>query len=188
MSTTIKRVALVAVAALGLGVLSVAPSQAAVQADTLSLSSATASTTVGTAVTTDVTVSFIQETTSDSMTVSIRNYTRYTIIIPSNPNTGITLGHVTQIESGTVLAPVITLITPDSGRVGDLVVITGSHFTGATRVIFNVFYDSANFNVDSDTQITAEIPVGVTPTALDGVDVITPGGPSMRFYDFTILP
>ena len=126
--------------------------------------------------------------TSDSMTVSIRNYTRYTIIIPSNPNTGITLGHVTQIESGTVLAPVITLITPDSGRVGDLVVITGSHFTGATRVIFNVFYDSANFNVDSDTQITAEIPVGVTPTALDGVDVITPGGPSMRFYDFTILP
>ena len=71
MSTTIKRVALVAVAALGLGVLSVAPSQAAVQADTLSLSSATASTTVGTAVTTDVTVSFIQETTSDSMTVAL---------------------------------------------------------------------------------------------------------------------
>ena len=69
--TTFKRVALVTVAALGLGVMSVAPSNAAVQADTLSLSSATASTTVGTAVTTKVTVSFIQETTSDSMTVGL---------------------------------------------------------------------------------------------------------------------
>ena len=69
--TTFKRVALVAVAALGLGVLSVAPSNAAVQADTLSLSAATASTTVGTAVTVDVTASFIQETTSDSMTVAL---------------------------------------------------------------------------------------------------------------------
>jgi hypothetical protein len=69
--TTFKRVALVAVAALGLGVLSVAPSNAAVQADTLTLSAATASTTVGTAVTVDVTASFIQETTSDSMTVAL---------------------------------------------------------------------------------------------------------------------
>ena len=42
MSTTIKRVALVAVAALGLGVLSVAPSTAANQGDTLVLSSTTA--------------------------------------------------------------------------------------------------------------------------------------------------
>ncbi len=42
MSTTIKRVALVAVAALGLGVLSVVPSNAANQGDTLVLSSATA--------------------------------------------------------------------------------------------------------------------------------------------------
>jgi hypothetical protein len=69
--TTFKRVALVAVAALGLGVLSVAPSNAAVQADTMTLSAATASTTVGTAVTVDVTASFIQETTSDSMTVAL---------------------------------------------------------------------------------------------------------------------
>ena len=43
MSTTIKRVALVAVAALGLGVLSVVPSTAAINADSLTLSAATAS-------------------------------------------------------------------------------------------------------------------------------------------------
>jgi hypothetical protein len=69
--TTFKRVALVAVAALGLGVMSVAPSNAAPQADTLALASATASTTVGTAVTVNATVSFLQETSSDTMTVSL---------------------------------------------------------------------------------------------------------------------
>jgi hypothetical protein len=69
--TTFKRVALVTVAALGLGLLSVAPSNAAVQADTMTLSASTASTTVGTAVTVNATVSFLQETSSDTMTVAL---------------------------------------------------------------------------------------------------------------------
>jgi len=69
MSTTIKRVALVAVAALGLGVLSVAPSQAAPAGDTLTLSAATASTTSGTAATVTVTQSFLAES-GDTMTVT----------------------------------------------------------------------------------------------------------------------
>ena len=70
MSTTIKRVALVAVAALGLGVLSVAPSSAAPQADTFSISAATASTTVGTAVTVNATQTFLPEGASDTMTIT----------------------------------------------------------------------------------------------------------------------
>jgi len=69
--TTFKRVALVAVASLGLSLVAVAPSNAIVQADSLSLSAATASTTVGTAVTVDATVAFLQETTSDSMTLTL---------------------------------------------------------------------------------------------------------------------
>jgi len=71
MSTSIKRIALVAVAALGLGVLSVAPSNAIPQADSFSISSATASTTVGTAVTVDATLAFLQETSSDTMTITL---------------------------------------------------------------------------------------------------------------------
>jgi hypothetical protein len=47
MSTTIKRVALVAVAALGLGVVSVAPSQAAAQLDSISVSASTATQVTG---------------------------------------------------------------------------------------------------------------------------------------------
>ena len=67
--TTFKRVALVAVAALGLGVLSVAPSQAAPAGDTLTLSSATASATSGTAATVTVTQTFLAEA-GDTMTVT----------------------------------------------------------------------------------------------------------------------
>jgi len=73
MSTTIKRVALVAVAALGLGVVSVAPSQAVSQADSLTLSATTASQLTGetlTAGSASVTLAYLGGATTDSMTVS----------------------------------------------------------------------------------------------------------------------
>jgi len=71
--TTFKRVALVAVAALGLGVMSVAPSQAVTQADSLTLSSATASQLTGetlTAGSASVTLAYLGGLTTDSMSVS----------------------------------------------------------------------------------------------------------------------
>jgi trimeric autotransporter adhesin len=98
MSTTIKRVALVAVAALGLSVVAVAPSSAIPQADTLTLSSATASTTVGTAVTVDATVAFLQEAAADSMTL--------TLTYDAAPS-GITVGEVAFSS--------ITAVTGDVG-------------------------------------------------------------------------
>jgi len=67
--TTFKRITLVTVAALGLGVLSVAPSQAAPSGDTLALSATTASATSGTAATVTVTQSFLAES-GDTMTVT----------------------------------------------------------------------------------------------------------------------
>jgi hypothetical protein len=73
MSTTIKRIALVAVAALGLGVVSVAPSQAVTQADSLTLSATSASQLTGetlTAGSASFTLSYLGGATTDSMTVS----------------------------------------------------------------------------------------------------------------------
>jgi hypothetical protein len=73
MSTTIKRVALVAVAALGLGVVSVAPSQAVTNADLLTVSAATASQSTAetaTATSATATLSYIAGATSDSMSVT----------------------------------------------------------------------------------------------------------------------
>jgi len=73
--TTFKRIALVTVAALGFGVMSVAPSNAAINADTLTLSAATASqTTAETATSTSAvaTVSFLgSELDSMSVTASL---------------------------------------------------------------------------------------------------------------------
>jgi hypothetical protein len=67
--TTLKRVALVAVAAMGFGLLSVAPSLATSQADTLTLSSASNSVVVGTAATTTLTQAFTG-LNGDTMTVT----------------------------------------------------------------------------------------------------------------------
>ena len=72
--TTFKRVALVAVAALGLGVLSVAPSNAYTQADTLTLSSTTAAVTTAETATASsaptATIAFLANAATDSMTVT----------------------------------------------------------------------------------------------------------------------
>ena len=72
--TTIKRVALVAVAAMGFGLLSVVPSQARVQADLLTISAATASIVAGDTITASspsATLSFMADaTTGESMTVT----------------------------------------------------------------------------------------------------------------------
>lgn len=73
MSTSIKRIALVAVAALGLGVVSVAPSQAFTTSDSLTLSSATATQLTGetlTAGSAAATLNFLASAAGDTMSVS----------------------------------------------------------------------------------------------------------------------
>ena len=131
--------------------------------------------------------------TSDTVTISIRKFDLIPVFVFSNPNTGITLSGSTpltigQISCTTGCAPTITLATPNSGQIGDIIILAGTQFTGVTRVIFNVFTDAISFNADSDIQITVQIPAGVVPTANDSIDVVTPGGTSARFYDFTINP
>jgi hypothetical protein len=71
--TTFKRIALVTVAALGFGVMSVAPSSAVVNADSLTLSAATAAQTTAetqTASSAVATISFLPTTKGDSMSVT----------------------------------------------------------------------------------------------------------------------
>lgn len=47
---------------------------------------------------------------------------------------------------------------PDRGQVGHSVVLTGTHLSAATRVLFGRI--SASYSVDSSTQITAVVPPG----------------------------
>jgi hypothetical protein len=99
MSTTIKRIALVAVAALGLGVMSVAPSTATTNADTLTLSAATAAQLTGetaTATSATVTLSYLADSAADSMTV--------TASLVSGPATSVALPKLILVETSSAQA------------------------------------------------------------------------------------
>lgn len=81
-----------------------------------------------------------------------------------------------------VLPPYIEALTPDSGSVGTKVVITGLNFTGASHVTFSEGR-SANFQVQSDTEVWASVP----PGAISGpVSVETPAGIARSQVPFRI--
>ena len=80
--------------------------------------------------------------------------------------------------------PEITSADPLEGKVGAQVVITGLHFTGATRVSFGPASD-APFTVDSDQQITAT----VDGDAESGpITVTTPAASGTSSFSFTVIP
>jgi hypothetical protein len=109
MSTTIKRVALVAVAALGLGVVSVAPSQAFSQSDSLTLSSATSAqltsetATAGSAV---ATLSYLADSLDDSMTVTVSlvSAPAGNTVLPALSLTETSSAQVKATQAGAVIA------------------------------------------------------------------------------------
>jgi hypothetical protein len=79
-------------------------------------------------------------------------------------------------------APSISSFLPPSEVVGASITITGTNFTGATGVTFNGVV--ASFTVDSDTQITATVPIGATtgPIAVTG-----PDGTGTSAAPFTVI-
>ena len=112
-TTNFKRIALVAVAALGLGVLSSVPSNAAINADTVTLSSATASQTTGetyTATSAVVTVSFFGNT-NDSMSV--------TAALTAAPALNTSLPTLQLIETSSAMVETSTNVARTRVAVGD---------------------------------------------------------------------
>ncbi len=77
----------------------------------------------------------------------------------------------------TTPAPAVTSLSPTSGSTagGTVVTITGTHFTGATAVLFGSTAAAA-FTVGSDSSITATAPAGSAGTV--DVVVTTAGGTS----------
>jgi trimeric autotransporter adhesin len=140
MSTTIKRVALVAVAALGLGVLSVVPSQATSQSDSLTLSAATATqqtSETATASSAVATLTYLADSLDDSMTV---------------------VASLVSAPAGNVALPVIALSETTSAHVA-----TTLPASVANRILLN----SAGAAIAANTKAFvvpagATVPVNVT--------------------------
>jgi plastocyanin len=80
-------------------------------------------------------------------------------------------------------APTITSFSPGTGSPGTPVSITGTTFTGTTAVKFNGVA-STSFTVNSDTAITANVPVG---SSTGPISVTTPGGTATTATTFTVL-
>ena len=120
--TTFKRIALVAVAALGLGVLSVAPSSAAPVGEVLTLSATTASVSVGETATTTATVEFTTGVANDTLSVVVQGSGAV-----ANSSAGAGTGiRVTALKTDSVNA---TLFTTDSAVIttrGDTVSVTNA--------------------------------------------------------------
>lgn len=83
--------------------------------------------------------------------------------------------------TGTAWVPTTPTFSPAGGAVGSSVIISGARFTDATFVQFNGL--GASFTVNSDTQITATVPVGATSGP---ITVGNPAGSSSSSSAFVV--
>jgi len=139
MSTTIKRVALVAVAALGLGVLSVVPSNAANQGDKLVLSATTGTqetSDTATAGSATATLSFLASAAGDSMSV--------TASLTSFPdgNTALPVFDLVETSTGTISAASVNGAQQAAGASGSLTQWVSGSAAGSISAKYKVYMNA----------------------------------------------
>ena len=111
--------------------------------------------------------------------------TSITATVPAGALTGsvtVTTGATTLTSTKTFqVTPMITSFAPPSGPVGTSVTITGTGLEQTTKVTFDG--KSTTFTVNSDTQVTADVPSG----AMTGkITVTTKGGSATSATSFTV--
>ncbi len=119
-------------------------------------------------------------------TFTVVSDTYLTAVVPS----GTTPGSVTVTTPGGVrtssrkfrVLPFVASFSPTSGAVGTQVTITGTSFTGATKVAFGGV-KATTFSVNSDTQVTATVPTGAQTGK---IAVTTPSGTATSSGIFTV--
>ncbi len=110
----------------------------------------------------------------------------------TNLPAGITTGPISLTRSNLTgtsssyffVAPSIASFSPSSGRVGNVVVIKGQNFTGATAVTFNSV-NAPGFVVNSNTQITVSVPTNATTGR---IGVTTPAAQVLSSSNFVVSP
>ena len=171
--TTFKRVALVAVAALGLGVLATVPSQATVQASSLTLSAATSTqltSETSTASAAVATLSFLNTNAGDTVSV-----TAYLMSAPAGNTASPTL-ELTETASAIVGGSTAKITSPQAlaGQttgLGQVVHVAGSADNSAVTAKFKVY-------INNTTKAGAYV-VKLVPAVVAGGGVIDTTGVSV---------
>ena len=164
--TTFKRIALVTVAALGFGVMSVAPSNAIINSDSLTLSAATAAQTTAetyTATSATVTLNFLGGAGNDSMSV--------TASLTSGPSTSTALPYLRLIETTSAIVDsttgVIGGIAAGTAIAPNAKTIVGNSVAGVAQVTAKYAVYLAKTNASTAPTVVGTYVVKLTP-ALNG--------------------
>ena len=117
---------------------------------------------------------------SGSATFNVLSDTYMTAVVPTSGTTGTvtvtTPGGTLKSKQVFKVVPLLKSFSPTSGPVGTQVTITGSGFTGASKVTFGGV-KATTYTVDSGTQITAMVPSGATTGK---IAVTTAGGTASK--------
>jgi hypothetical protein len=149
--TTFKRVALVAVAALGLGVLASVPSQATVSANSLTLSAATST-------------QLTNETSTASAAVATLSFL--------NSNAGDTVSvtaYLMSAPAGNTVSPVLQVSETSSARVDDTALLSGTGEAAGAQITTQVAYVSGTA---STAAVSAKFKVYMNSATVAGTYVV----------------
>ncbi|NBU23821.1 MAG: hypothetical protein EBS38_07975, partial [Actinobacteria bacterium] len=183
--TTLKRIALVAVSALGFGLMSVAPSNAAVQSDALTLASTTSSTTVGSAVTNAVSLTFIDTDSGAETATATVALVSSPVTSSAMPTLSITSAQATANTAGTTSVSnlVMSLASTGAGR------FTGSATISLTPTVAGTYVirvtPAGGLTTTAQTW-TVTVDSALTVTAANSTSFIVAGETSTATADATI--
>jgi hypothetical protein len=123
-----------------------------------------------------------------STSVTLSGTTYLTAKVPSGAHTGtvtVTTGSTTLTSPQTFkVKPKITSFSPLSGPVGTLVTIKGTGLIQSTTVKFGTV-KATTFTVVSDSEVTADVPSGLSKGAVT-ISIVTPGGTANSPTKFTV--
>jgi len=122
-----------------------------------------------------------------SAVFKVASDTKVTATVPAGAKTGqkitmVTLGGAAVSAKTFAVPPFVGSFSPPKGPVGTEVTISGSTFTGATKVTFGGVA-ATSFEVITDSEIKALVPSGAKTGP---IGVTTPGGTGTSKTDFTV--
>jgi uncharacterized repeat protein (TIGR03803 family) len=145
---------------------------------------------------TSVTINGVSLTQTTNVTIggktaafTVLSDTQVKATVPPGARTGqkisiTTAGGIASSPANFVVVPAIGSFTPTSGPVGTSVAISGTSFTGTTKVTFGGVA-ATSLQVINDSQVDALVPTGA---ATGPIAVTTPGGTATSATNFTVTP